>query len=267
MYYSSNALPSYQEATTRSTPGVNTPLLPLEDRDERLLSELNSYDRHDRLFKLYVIFVIISITFIFWKEDIVARDEESVRAREQSLIHREDELRAKEQAMHEDEERRIHARLVWKDLIAEKRCLSYEKRMYHAELVNVPVGAAADAPEWCMQTIIDIRGTKFDHPEFCTEEQTDGAVKTIGHWTVTGNEPTCRTWWGNYEKKECFGSHKRRVEAHLFNHQEPWDNWSEMCFSTPSDFANQSFAHPDACENRRGIVGSWFINVDVDECP
>ncbi len=71
----------------------------------------------------------------------------------------------------------------------------------------------------------------------------------------------------------------------MFNHQEPWDNWAEMCYSTPSQFASQSFAHPDTCENKvsdgpsyavvlipslqgkYGIAGSWFIDVDESECP
>ncbi len=42
----------------------------------------------------------------------------------------------------------------------------------------------------------------------------------------------------------------------MFNHQEPWDNWAEMCFSTPSEFAWKSFAHPDTCENKVSDVPS-----------
>ncbi len=110
------------------------------------------------------------------------------------------------------------AGLVWWDLTAEKRCLGYGKRMYHAELLNVP--AREDAQAWCMKTSIDIHGITYDHPELCTRElvvgfhvrsliarahlfvlNQDGAVKTIGHWTVSSNEPTCKTWWGNHQKK------------------------------------------------------------------
>ncbi|KAG7440316.1 uncharacterized protein BT62DRAFT_924104 [Guyanagaster necrorhizus] len=159
----------------------------------------------------------------------------------------------------EREERTIQARLV---AVA-------RMRIYHAELLNVP--ASEDAHGWCMKTSIDIHGITYDHPELCTLELIDGAVKTIGYWTVSSNEPTCKTWWGDHEKKmsDCFGSHKRRVDAKLFNHQEPWDNWAEMCFSTPSEFAWQRFDHPDTCENkgRDGIVGSWFIEADESECP
>ncbi|KAK0488470.1 hypothetical protein IW261DRAFT_351034 [Armillaria novae-zelandiae] len=176
------------------------------------------------------------------KEDKIIRDRESLVAR------REQTIRVKEDAMREDEEHRKRAALTWQDLTPEKRCLSYEKRMYQAKLINIPYGE--DAQSWCMRTAIDIHGVTYDHPEFCTKERLDGAVSIVGYWTVTSNEPTCKTWWGNYEKKACYGSRKMRVEAHMFNHQEPWDNWAEMCFSTPSEFAWKSFAHPDTCENK-----------------
>ncbi|PBK66761.1 hypothetical protein ARMSODRAFT_1021185 [Armillaria solidipes] len=194
------------------------------------------------------------------------REERMIQAMSIAVAHREEVVRAKEDAIEADEERRKRAGLVWWDLTAEKRCLGYEKRMYHAELLNVP--AREDAQTWCMRTSIDIHGITYDHPELCTHELVDGAVKIIGHWTVSSNEPTCKTWWGNHQKKDCYGSHKRRVEARLFNHQEPWDNWAEMCFSTPSDFAWQSFDHPDTCENKGGdgIIASWFIDVDENEC-
>ncbi|PBK81448.1 hypothetical protein ARMGADRAFT_1091334 [Armillaria gallica] len=195
------------------------------------------------------------------------REDRIIRAREIIVARREQTIEAKENAMREDEERRKRAALTWQDLIPEKRCLSYEERMYQAKLINIPYGE--DAQNWCMKTAIDIHGVTFDHPEFCTEERQDGAVSIVGHWTVTSNEPTCKTWWGNHEKKGCSGSRKMRVEAFMFNHQEPWDNWAEMCFSTPSEFARKSFAHPDTCENRGkyGIAGTWFIDVDESECP
>ncbi|PBK98305.1 hypothetical protein ARMGADRAFT_1008732 [Armillaria gallica] len=201
-----------------------------------------------------------------WKAER-EREERTIQARSIAVDHREEVVRAKEDAIQADEERRKRAELLWWDLTAEKRCIGYEKRMYHAELLNIT--AREDTQKWCMRTSIDIHGITYDHPELCTHEVVDGAVKTIGHWTVNSNEPTCKTWWGNHQKKDCYGSHKRRVEAHMFNHQEPWDNWAEMCFSTPADFALQRFEHPDTCENRGrdGIIASWFIDVDEKECP
>ncbi|PBK66754.1 hypothetical protein ARMSODRAFT_1021181 [Armillaria solidipes] len=201
-----------------------------------------------------------------WKAER-EKEERSLQAKSIAVAHREEVVRAKEDAIQADEERRKRAGLIWWDLTPEKRCVGYEKRMYHAELLNAPAGE--DARSWCMRTSIDIHGITYDHPELCTHEVVDGVVKTIGHWTVSSNEPTCKTWWGNHQKKDCYGSHKRRVDAKMFNHQEPWDNWAEMCFSTPSQFAWQAFAHPDTCENKgkEGIVGSWFIDVDENECP
>ncbi|KAG7443447.1 uncharacterized protein BT62DRAFT_1009263 [Guyanagaster necrorhizus] len=214
--------------------------------------------------KVLAFIVVVALAFHLVSD---YTDTERRRRREDAVARREDAVRAKEDAILADEERRERAELAWWDLTMEKRCLGYEKRIYHAELLNVP--ASEDAHGWCMKTSIDIHGITYDHPELCTSELIDGAIKTIGHWTVRSNEPTCKTWWGGHQKKDCFGAHKRRVEAKLFNHQEPWDNWAEMCFSTPSEFAWQKFDHPDTCENkgRDGIVGSWFIEVDESECP
>ncbi|KAK0207312.1 hypothetical protein IW262DRAFT_1420118 [Armillaria fumosa] len=193
--------------------------------------------------------------------------ERNLRDRESAVAHREQTIQAKEDAIREDEECRKRAGLTWQDLTPEKRCLSYEKRMYQAKLLNIPY--EEDAQSWCMKTAIDIHGITYDHPDFCTQERQDGAVSIVGHWTVMSNEPTCKTWWNNHKKKGCYGSRKMRVEAQMFNHQEPLDNWAEMCFSTPSEFAGKSSAHPDTCENKGifGIVGTWFIDVDESECP
>ncbi|KAK0185028.1 hypothetical protein F5146DRAFT_213113 [Armillaria mellea] len=195
------------------------------------------------------------------------REDRNIRNRESLVTRREQTVQAKENSMREDEERRKGAGLIWQELTPEKRCLSYEKRIYRAKLTNIPYGE--DAQGWCMKTAIDIHGVTYDHPDFCTKERQDGAVSIVGHWTVASNEPTCKTWWGNHEKKGCYGSRKMRVEARMFNHQEPWDNWAEMCFSTPYEFAWKSIAHPDTCENKGkyGIAGTWFIDVDESECP
>ncbi|KAK0238354.1 hypothetical protein EDD85DRAFT_1021923 [Armillaria nabsnona] len=214
-----------------------------------------------------------------WKVE-KEREEKGIEARENLVSRREETIQAKEDAMREDEERRKRAVLTWQDLTPEKRCLGYEKRMYQAKLINIPY--EEDAQSWCMKTAIDIHGVTHSADCFTVRY---GTVSIVGHWTVTSNEPTCETWWGNHEKKGCYGSRKMRVEAYMFNHQEPWDNWAEMCYSTPSQFAWQSFAHPDTCENKisdgpsygvalisslqgkHGITGSWFIDVDESECP
>ncbi|KAK0497521.1 hypothetical protein EDD18DRAFT_1104904 [Armillaria luteobubalina] len=185
--------------------------------------------------------------------------ERNLRDRESAVARREQIIQAKEDAMREDEERRKRARLT-----------CYEKRVYHAKLINIPY--EEDGQSWCMKTAIDIHGITYDHPEFCTKERQDGAVSIVGHWTVASNEPSWKTWWGNYEKKArllhitqngtpchcnryltCQMTLKDSALKHMFNHQPPWDNWAEMCFSTPLEFAGKSFAHSDACDHK-GIL-------------
>ncbi|KAG7441773.1 uncharacterized protein BT62DRAFT_1011066 [Guyanagaster necrorhizus] len=56
-----------------------------------------------------------------------------------------------------------------------------------------------------------------------------------GDWIVESNEPSCKTLWENFQDKGYVakGSMRRRIEAHMGNHQPPWDNWREMCSTTP----------------------------------
>ncbi|KAK0457289.1 uncharacterized protein EV420DRAFT_517511 [Desarmillaria tabescens] len=200
----------------------------------------------------------------FEEEDEWRRLAHGAEDEQRRLAHEKEDRERKEEK--EREGRRKRAGLIWHDLTAEEQCLSYETRMYHADLMNIPYGE--DAESWCMNTAIDIHGVTYDHPDFCTKERQDGAIRIVGHWTATSNEPTCKTWWGNHKKKGCYGSHKMRVEAQMLNYQGPWDNWAEMCFSTPSEIARKTFAHPDTCEKGIfGIFGSWFIDVDESECP
>ncbi|KAK0488427.1 hypothetical protein IW261DRAFT_1602358 [Armillaria novae-zelandiae] len=262
----------YVSVPSRAKMGTPTPKLP----DGPLLNErslLKQEQTHRGSWLRLLAFILIAALFVhhvvgdYTNMNRTDVQERTLQAKSIDLAHREEAVQAKEDAIRADEERRKRAGLIWWNLTQEKRCLGYEKRMYHAELLHLP--ADEDAQAWCMRTSVDIHGITYDHPERCTHEAADGTVKTIGHWTVSSNEPTCKTWWGNYQKKDCYGSHKRRVEAKMFNHQEPWDNWADMCFSTPAEFASQKFEHPDTCENKGkgGIIASWFINVDERECP
>ncbi|PBK92047.1 hypothetical protein ARMGADRAFT_931396 [Armillaria gallica] len=38
------------------------------------------------------------------------------------------------------------------------------------------------------------------------------------------------------------------------NHQPLWDNWREMCSSTPADYEGHHFDRPDSCERRSHFV-------------
>ncbi len=102
-----------------------------------------------------------------WKAER-EKEERTLQAKSIAVAHREEVVRTKEGAIQADEERRKRAGLVWWDLTPEKRCVGYEKRMYHAELLNVPAGE--DARSWCMKTSIDIHDITYDHPELCTHE-------------------------------------------------------------------------------------------------
>ncbi|KAK0444670.1 hypothetical protein EV421DRAFT_1902741 [Armillaria borealis] len=73
------------------------------------------------------------------------REDRIIRYRESQVARREQNVQAKENAMREDEERRKRAGLTWQDLTPEKRCLSYEKRMYQAKLMNIPYGEGAQS--------------------------------------------------------------------------------------------------------------------------
>ncbi|KAF9017813.1 hypothetical protein BDZ89DRAFT_1074499 [Hymenopellis radicata] len=156
------------------------------------------------------------------------------------------DLWLKEDAMRRDEEHRKHSRLVWLDLKPDHRCLSFESRRYTAELANIPVQPDVDELEWR-----------------CVRDE----GKIIAEWITHTNEPTCRTYWDQHVKKECTGYHKRIVEAKLENHQWPWDNWEDMCYSTPSHFNFAHYDHPDICieMGHNGIFGRWFVSDN--DCP
>ncbi|KAF8906408.1 hypothetical protein CPB85DRAFT_877149 [Mucidula mucida] len=183
--------------------------------------------------------------------------------RDAQVFAREQAIRRKEDAMWRDEQHRKRSRLFWESLTPDHRCLSFESRKYTAELANIPTEPDVDALKWCMETEINIRGESYAHPRRCVRE----GGKIIAEWITHANEPTCRTYWDQHVKKECHGYHKRIVEAKLENHQQPWDNWEDMCYSTPSHFNFAHYDHPDICFETAhdGIFGRWF--VADDECP
>ncbi|KAF9017624.1 hypothetical protein BDZ89DRAFT_960920 [Hymenopellis radicata] len=138
--------------------------------------------------------------------------------------------------MRRDEEHRKRSGLLWDHLNPDQRCLSLESRRYTL-LINVPMDPEVDGLKWCMETQIEIHGNTYERPWRCVRD--DGI---IAEWITLSNEPTCKTFWAHHTKKECNGYHKRIFEAKLENHQPPWDNWQEMCISTPSHF---NFGHHD----------------------
>lgn len=97
------------------------------------------------------------------------REQQALQTRWLALARREEAVLAKEDAIRDNEERRKRAGVRWWDLAAEERCLGYDKRMYHAELVRVPAGE--NAQNWCMSTSIDIHGITYNSPDLCTHHK------------------------------------------------------------------------------------------------
>ncbi|PBK59091.1 hypothetical protein ARMSODRAFT_945904 [Armillaria solidipes] len=128
--------------------------------------------------------------------------------------------------------------LSWTKLTASNRCLRYGTREYSALLRGVPNDE--DGVQWCKEEKITIHGIDFRKPTHCTID-VDNPV--YGHWVVESNEPSCRTVWENFRDKVGLS----RIKAHMGNHQPPWDNWREMCSTTPADYGGHHFDRPYSC--------------------
>ncbi|KAH8800527.1 hypothetical protein DL96DRAFT_1635990, partial [Flagelloscypha sp. PMI_526] len=61
------------------------------------------------------------------------------------------------------------ADLRWIDLTPEKKCMSYEKRMYTAKLAHVPGYTSGD--KWCWNVPITIHEDVYDRPVWCGVSQ------------------------------------------------------------------------------------------------
>ncbi|KAK0501998.1 hypothetical protein EDD18DRAFT_1327873 [Armillaria luteobubalina] len=169
--------------------------------------------------------------------------------------------------------------LSWIKLTPSIQCLRYSTREYSALLRGVPNDE--DGLQWCKEKEITIHGIHFKRPAHCTVDvDNSGDARVYGHWIVESNEPRCMTTWEDFSDKGCAakGSHYRvgpfilvllhqsedfskRIEAHMGNHQPPWDNWREMCSTTPMDYEGYHFDHPDRCDWSffGGVTGVWFL--------
>ncbi|PBK84910.1 hypothetical protein ARMGADRAFT_942671, partial [Armillaria gallica] len=138
--------------------------------------------------------------------------------------------------------------LTWTELTASNRCLRYSTREYSALLRGVLNND--DGLQWCKEKEIIIHGIDFKKPTHCT---IDGTTRVYGHWIVKSNEPRCLTTWEDFRDKaphtfppiSCIS---KRIEAQMGNHQPLWDNWREMCSTTPADYEGHHFDRPDSCE-------------------
>ncbi|KAK0216699.1 hypothetical protein EDD85DRAFT_869944 [Armillaria nabsnona] len=154
---------------------------------------------------------------------------------------------------------------TWTELTASNRCLRYSTREYSALLRGVP--NEEDALQWCKEKEIIIHGIYFKKPAHCTiDVDKSGTTRVYGYWIVESSEPSCRTVWEDFRDKGCIGkgSHYHRIEARMRNHQPPWDNWREMCSTTPADYGGRHFDRPDSCDWSfySGVTGVWFLKDD-----
>ncbi|KAJ7251020.1 hypothetical protein C8J57DRAFT_1078424 [Mycena rebaudengoi] len=183
--------------------------------------------------------------------------QEILREKEEWAKAREDEERRKE-----EEKERMRAGFYWADLQADQRCFRYGTRQYTARVSNVP--REYDPVQACKETQIEINGLRFVTPDMCEDRVSCNGV--FGHWLVGHNEPTCATYFREFQDKGCTppASRQRRVESHLEN-LHPGDDWRLMCSTTPADFGI-SISTGRTCV-RIGQYGIWGIwEVDDAEC-
>ncbi|KAK0227271.1 hypothetical protein EDD85DRAFT_957884 [Armillaria nabsnona] len=153
--------------------------------------------------------------------------------------------------------------LAWANVTPSNRCLRFGTREYSAQLMGVPRGEGG--LRWCKEKAVIIHDTNIEKPVYCTVDNSAPAdLRIFGYWTVDFNEPSGKTLWENFQDKGCvaIGSKTRRIEAHMGNHQPPWDNWREMCSTTPADYDGHHFDQPSSCDHRgifSGVWGVWFV--------
>ncbi|KAH8800528.1 hypothetical protein DL96DRAFT_794672 [Flagelloscypha sp. PMI_526] len=177
-----------------------------------------------------------------------------------------DERDRREEEERQNKIERKKAGLRWIDLTPETKCLSFERRMYQAKLTHLPNHAPGN--EWCWSVPIKIHGHVYNQPDWCGMK--DGEL--YGQWYVDKNEPGCHTWFSILDNEEaCVAgvSRTRRFFGKLENFdREDWDNWREMCATTPFAVRNFTFERPHQC-GFRGLswVGAWgSVDVQDDTC-
>lgn len=109
-----------------------------------------------------------------------------------------------------EEEGRHKLHFAWDDIRGSDRCLSYEKREYTAELVNVP--STYNPRNACMGQPIDIHGVTLPHPFTCDYRvslyQFDWGTplkalklgRIYGRWIVE-KDTYCSSYWVQFAKK------------------------------------------------------------------
>jgi len=185
-------------------------------------------------------------------------ERHAVRLREWEQERIQHELKLKERARREEEERK-RLDLFW-GRVETHQCKTYGTREYTAVLMNLPMGWDQRVKA-CKATPLEVHGVT--HMPTSCEDRGHGVV--IGRWEIDQYEPDCNTYWKWYKDKGCTspGSGKRRIEHYLENLPKGGD-WREFCATTPARFHGIEFSGAQECfPQNAGAWGYWQID-DID---
>ncbi|PBK87914.1 hypothetical protein ARMGADRAFT_1085249 [Armillaria gallica] len=138
--------------------------------------------------------------------------------------------------------------LVWADMSPSQRCLRFGTLEYSIQLMGIPKGE--HGRRCCKEKGIVIHGIDIEKPGYCTVDVGNSAptnLRIFRHWRVNFNESSCKTLWENFQDKGCAATGPKtcwRIEAHMGNHQQPWDNWREVCSTTHADYDGHHSINP-----------------------
>ncbi|PBK91154.1 hypothetical protein ARMGADRAFT_1081921 [Armillaria gallica] len=140
-------------------------------------------------------------------------------------------------------------------------CLRFGTQEYSAQLMDVRKGE--DGMRWCKEKSIIIQDFDIGKPGYCTVD-VDNSVSAhessdFRTLTVDFNEPSVKRCGRTSKIRDAWRLVQRlacRIEAHMSNHQLPWDNWREMCSATSADYDEHRFHQPSSCDHRE------FTNAD-----
>jgi hypothetical protein len=149
-----------------------------------------------------------------WTNDEAVREQ--TRREWQHETERHDRQMEERRKQEEDDRQRLG--ISWSDLASRDQCLTHGSKEYTAQLLNVPAGY--NLLKACMGTSVVIRDVVFERPVRCHVDHQYVSCHcsllmasdmlalrgvTHGFWVVH-NEPSCSTYWENFEDKVTHSS-------------------------------------------------------------